>query len=218
MTEAEWTACNDPRPMLRQLRGKAGSRKIRLFMVATCRLGQQLLGLRLGSRAVEVAERFADGLESVAELDRAARRVCECGRRHRRSRKDAMRAWCAVQAARLACERWSELRAARSFSEGRPLSIAFRPLRGAQAGLLRCLVGNPFRPVVRDPMLRQWNGGAAVALARAMYESRDFAQSLLLADMLEDAGCTDPLILEHLRGPGRHVRGCWVIDLLLCKA
>jgi hypothetical protein len=39
----------------------------------------------------------------------------------------------------------------------------------------------------------------------------------ILADALEEAGCTDAAILSHLRGPGPHVRGCWVVDLLLGK-
>jgi hypothetical protein len=37
----------------------------------------------------------------------------------------------------------------------------------------------------------------------------------VLADALEEAGCGDEEILGHLRGPGPHVRACWVLDLLL---
>jgi hypothetical protein len=36
-----------------------------------------------------------------------------------------------------------------------------------------------------------------------------------LADALEQAGCTERAILNHLRGPGPHVRGCWAVDLVL---
>jgi hypothetical protein len=36
----------------------------------------------------------------------------------------------------------------------------------------------------------------------------------VLADALEDAGCDDAVLLDHLRGPGPHVRGCFVVDLL----
>ena len=39
----------------------------------------------------------------------------------------------------------------------------------------------------------------------------------ILADALEDAGCTNQDILNHCRGGGEHVRGCWVVDLLLGK-
>jgi hypothetical protein len=76
----------------------------------------------------------------------------------------------------------------------------------------------PFHPAAFDSTWRQWNGGIAAVLAQEMYDSRDFTNAPLLADMMEDAGCTDPQILEHLRGSGPHVRGCWVVDLLLGKS
>ena len=40
---------------------------------------------------------------------------------------------------------------------------------------------------------------------------------MILADALEEAGCTNEDMLAHLRSPGLHVRGCWVVDLLLGK-
>jgi hypothetical protein len=45
----------------------------------------------------------------------------------------------------------------------------------------------------------------------------DNARLAVLADALEDVGCTDQEILQHLRAPGVHVRGCWALDLLLLK-
>ena len=59
------------------------------------------------------------------------------------------------------------------------------------------------------------------ALARScqrIYDDRRFQDLPILADALEEAGCTDPEILGHCRGPGEHVRGCWVVDLILGKA
>jgi hypothetical protein len=50
-----------------------------------------------------------------------------------------------------------------------------------------------------------------------MYDSRDFSAMPILADALQDAGCTDEAILTHCRGPGPHVRGCWCVDLVLNK-
>jgi hypothetical protein len=50
-----------------------------------------------------------------------------------------------------------------------------------------------------------------------MYKSRDFSAVSILADALQDAGCDNEDIREHCRGPGPHVRGCWVVDLVLCK-
>jgi hypothetical protein len=84
-----------------------------------------------------------------------------------------------------------------------------------QADLLRHLVGNPFRTVVIDPDWRRWNGGAIVNLAATIYEARLRREMLLLADALEDAGCSDPEILDHCRAGGSHPRGCWLLDLLL---
>ena len=63
-----------------------------------------------------------------------------------------------------------------------------------------------------------------VALARAAYDQRELPSGALdttrlavLADALEEAGCDQADLLTHLRGPGPHVRGCWVVDLILGK-
>ncbi|WP_246523664.1 hypothetical protein [Gemmata palustris] len=80
--------------------------------------------------------------------------------------------------------------------------------------LLRDIFGNPFRPVTFSP---SWRTSTAVALAAQMYESRDFSAMPILADALQDAGCDSADVLDHCRGPGPHVRGCWVGDLVLGK-
>jgi hypothetical protein len=85
----------------------------------------------------------------------------------------------------------------------------------AIASLLRDIFGNPFRPVAFNP---SWRSATALDLARGMYESRDFGPMPILADALEDAGCDSDDILAHCRGDGPHVRGCWVVDLVLGKA
>jgi hypothetical protein len=81
--------------------------------------------------------------------------------------------------------------------------------------LLREVVGNPFRPVALDPAWLAWNHGTVPAIARRVYEERAFHDLPILADALEDAGCTEADILAHCRQPGEHVRGCWVVDLIL---
>jgi len=83
--------------------------------------------------------------------------------------------------------------------------------------IARDIFGNPFRPLVVDSSWLSWNQGAVVKLAQAIYEDRSCHELPILADVLERAGCKDELILSHCRGPGPHVRGCWVIDLLLGK-
>jgi hypothetical protein len=87
--------------------------------------------------------------------------------------------------------------------------------KAAQAALLRDILGPlPFRPVTVSPSWLSGNGGTVAKLAAAIYEERRFADLPILADALEDAGCTDAAVLAHCRGPGEHVRGCWAVDLL----
>src|SRR5262249_53955080 len=90
-----------------------------------------------------------------------------------------------------------------------------------QVALIRCVFGNPFRPHAIDPAWLTRNDGTVKQLAQAAYEERDLPSGHLdvtrlgvLADALEEAGCTSADLLEHLRGPGPHVRGCWAVDLL----
>jgi hypothetical protein len=90
-----------------------------------------------------------------------------------------------------------------------------RAERRVHADILRDIFGNPFRPVVFEPT---WRTDTAVSLARGMYDSRDFAAMPILADALQDAGCDRDDILSHCRDPHQaHVRGCWVVDLVLGK-
>jgi hypothetical protein len=85
--------------------------------------------------------------------------------------------------------------------------------------LLREVFGNPFRRFTPDPT---WLSATLVSLAEAAYADRplpdghlDSSRLPVLADALEDAGCNNAEILAHCRGPGPHVRGCWIVDLLL---
>jgi hypothetical protein len=85
------------------------------------------------------------------------------------------------------------------------------------ADILRDLFGNPFRPVAVDPSWLAWQDGTVRALAQNIYDEQVFADLPVLADALEEAGCQHRPILEHCRRPARHVRGCWVLDLLLSR-
>ena len=87
--------------------------------------------------------------------------------------------------------------------------------------LLRCVVGNPFRPVTIDPACLT---PTVLALAQSAYDNRclpsghlDNDRLAVLADAVEDAGCDNSDILNHLRSAGPHVRGCFALDLLLEK-
>jgi hypothetical protein len=92
----------------------------------------------------------------------------------------------------------------------------------AELAVLLCeLFGNPFRPVTLSPACLT---PQVVALAQAAYDQREIPSGTLdpvrlavLADALEEVGCTNSDVLGHLRGQGPHVRGCWAVDLLLGK-
>jgi hypothetical protein len=95
--------------------------------------------------------------------------------------------------------------------------LGFGTLKGEQlyhVWLLHDIFGNPFRPVTFSP---DWRTDTALSLASQTYESREFSAMPILADALQDAGCDNADILDHCRGPGPHVRGCWVVDLVLGK-
>jgi hypothetical protein len=204
MTEADWLACTDPRPMLEFLRGRAGDRKLRLFAVT---LYRHLSG---GDGVVDAAERHADGTASAREMrDAGAEALWHSSSWYRQmgtEEVDAIRARYGAIVAPLAHE------AAELIVEAAGAREA-----GAACDLLRDIFGNPFRRGTVDPAWLSWRDRTIPKLAQAIYDDRAFDRLPILADALEDAGCTDADILGHCRRPGPHVRGCWVVDLMLGK-
>jgi hypothetical protein len=83
-----------------------------------------------------------------------------------------------------------------------------------QCWFLHDIFGNPFHPIAVDPTRMT---PAVVKLANAIYDERRVSDLRILADALEEAGCTNAEILNHCRSEGPHVRGCWVVDLILGK-
>jgi hypothetical protein len=83
-----------------------------------------------------------------------------------------------------------------------------------QALLLRDIFGNPFRPVTLSP---NWLTSRVASIVQAIYDERVFDRLPGLVDALEEARCTDADLVAHCRSPGPHVRGCWVVDMLLGK-
>ncbi len=108
---------------------------------------------------------------------------------------------------------------ARDAVEG--LSNTLRALFGIQgiealmAGLVRDVLDDFLRPLQPEEEWLAWNDGTVRAVARGIYDSQDFGSMPILADALEDAGCTDERILSHCRAGLMHVRGCWLLDGLL---
>jgi hypothetical protein len=218
LTEAEWQSCADPGPMQEALRGKASERKLRLFAVACCRqLGPLLQDPRI-TTALDVAERHADGAATQADLEAALRGATLA--QHAQRRKALLFAYAAVKDAcgpggLGAAEKsaWAAAAAANPRATyGEHLRRTRPDLYASLAALLRDIFGNPFRPVSVD---QSWLTPAVVRLAQSIYEGHDFDRLPILADALEEAGCTDAEVLGHCRQPGTHARGCWVIDGLL---
>jgi hypothetical protein len=212
MTEAEWLACGDPHLMVEFVRGKGSHRKLRLFAAYSFRSLLYLLPDPRQHRAVDTLEQMAEGTASV------------------RDRQEA------VRDTRLALPAYSQpgdepaddpyFVALMLFREFRSSSVGTHAwaatagvadsgtVRREQCELLRDIFGNPFRPVPFDP---RWRTTDALGLARGICEDRAFDRLPLLADALMDAGCDSAALLDHCRGPGPHVRGCWVVDLVLGK-
>ncbi len=94
--------------------------------------------------------------------------------------------------------------------------IRDQPGRQRLCMIVRDVFGNPFRPV---SVSAEWRTDTVLTLARTMYESREFGAMPILADALQDAGCDRDDVLNHCRDTNHiHVRGCWVVDLVLGKA
>jgi hypothetical protein len=212
MTEAEWHAGDDPVALLAHLNCPPNTRKHRLYAVGCCRAGGQLFAAPEVQAAIDWAERFADGAAAYdGEFD------------HIRWHVEGLAYGLADAAADPAPGVRSLSGAATWFAycemiydQLRPRDPSFRKTpRFLSVPLLRDVFGNPFAPVAFDP---GWRTEAVVGLARGMYETRDFAPMPVLADALESAGCAAADILAHCRGNGPHVRGCWVVDLVLGKA
>lgn len=83
------------------------------------------------------------------------------------------------------------------------------------AALLRDIAGNSPNSTT---FTGAWRTEPVLALARGIYDDRAWERLPVLAAALEDAGCANEDILGHCRGPGPHVRGCFVLDAVLGKA
>ena len=188
MKESEWMRCKDPERMLEFLRGRASDRKIWLFAVAYCRKVWRVHGEE-PKKWAEVAERYVEGKATWKELNA----VCSTA------------PW------------WVATVIANMSTYSGDLT-SWEAELDTRAEILRDIFGpRPFRIVRVNPSWLRWNNGTVPHLARSIYEDRRFTDLPILADALEEAGCTDPGILGHCRSGGEHVRGCWCLDLVLNK-
>lgn len=208
--EADWLCCDDhPVHLLGRVAAHQidSDRKLLLFAVGSCRLFQDRFGGDWCSRELEAIEQHADGSDPATPL---------------RSEPEAF-GYQDIPGDATVIIRW--------VSAYHPIEAAFEVTRdhgpadgsargimadhAGQCALIRDIFGNPYRPVGVDP---SWLTSTVVALAEGIYQERAFDRLPILADALQDAGCNNDDVLNHCREPGEHVRGCWVVDLVLGKA
>ena len=235
MTEAEWDACADPHAMQWHIEnsGRAADRKLRLWAVACAHKVLDCLEDVRSKAAVETAERYADELATREDLraahadglqaeydaqERAYQSTPHTATDSAASFASAAAFYAAGHVVFIGEAANSAADAASWQGTGRTDKSRRVIERAAQADLLRCVFGLPLGPVVFDAAWLTWNDDTVRKTAQAIYDTRAFDRLPLLADALEEAGCTDAAILAHCRRPGEHVRGCWVVDALLGKS
>jgi hypothetical protein len=205
MTEQEWLESTDPQSILDFLHGKASDRKLRL---AACGCARQILKMRkdgYGSDILSAAERYADRVAGGPDRLAAAQLVQHTLQRAPLSQT---RFGASMLDATTAQDAWVALR------ETLHWAACLVDDRRVLFDCLRDVLGNPFSRVTLTPC---WGTSNVVGMAEAIYDDRAFDRLPILADALEDAGCDNADILRHCREPGKHVRGCWVVDLVLGK-
>jgi hypothetical protein len=203
MTEAEWLTAVLARPMLEQIGPDIPPRKLRLLTCGVWRWQWERLPDPLYQRVIEVGERMADGVASAEEL---------------RTLHEELRWYDLVPLEQTAqFFLWlGDLRSAVTFRLSAADYIPPPNVGGKLlCDLVRDLFGNPFRPARLDPVWLHSSDGAVSRVARSIYDERRWSEMPVLGDALEEAGCTDPGILNHCHAEPIHARGCWLVDRLL---
>lgn len=237
MTETQWLTSVSPRLMLQHIRSRASARKLQLLAVAACRRIAKHFDDPSMLAVVEAVERQAEGELSLDEWTTVVRGIMgyqtaqpsgNDGPAH--AAQIALRALVSSPTASAleSVLAWAETCAVRAagVGEARPM---VRIVQRWHADLFREVLGNPFleRTVVPEWMS---TGGSTIfpgsmirvsetakGLADGIQADQAFERLPILADALEEAGCTDSDLLAHMREPGHHVRGCWALDLVLGK-
>jgi hypothetical protein len=229
MTESERMNCTNPHEMLQYLGDRASERKLRLLACACARRIWPALKDKRTRKAIEIAEKHADGLAREKQLASAREGADQAVRDsdagiggelamvgdeilHRKAAVAAREVLGTVVNVKA--------RRAKEAADGRDpnawTTAAMAELE-AQTRIVREVFGNPWRRVEAEQAWLTWHGGAVVSLAQAIYAERRFADLPILADALEEAGCTCENFLSHCRGGGEHVLGCWALDLAMGK-
>ena len=227
MTEAEWLSCEFSTPMLEHLRANGlGSWRRRFLLAVACSRRVASVMSPEGLMALAVAERFVAGEATEAERE-AAFDASGTAMSEAINLQTHKADYCAYRLVQLAKERafpatWNDDYAA-WIAQTAPEAFGWKGVkkwdepvlfahRREIADWVRDIFGNPFHPVTFDPA---WRTPGVSSLARRIHDALAFDRMPSLADALEELGCRDAEILSHCRVPTGHVRGCWVIDVIL---
>jgi hypothetical protein len=218
LTEEEWREGTCPARLECRLRLPSRRFSARRWALLACACARRLWPLlkdEAARKALEVAERYAEGQARWRELRALARAI--------KVEKVAGRAYVPNEQAALVAIKLT-VEAVRS-GEASELSAARRacataePGQGAllaQCDLIRDLF-EPYRPVTLERAWRRWNNGAVVGLASVIHAERRYDEVAVLGDALEEAGCTEGPLLAHCRSERRHTLGCWAVDTIIGK-
>ena len=226
MDDVSWEATNDLNEMLDAIQGKVSERKLRLFACACIRSLWVSIGQNMSPYTmVNDAESFADFSDQnqgrrMHSIRVALYHTMEVSRRYHDDAATLSRF--RAEQSLFKKDAWE---AAREVQRAVEIAVvaAARPeeaqefdhiIRQDMANLLRDIIGNPYFPIY---FLPNWQSTEAVALATTVYQGRTFDLLPQLGNIIENSGCSESTILNHCRSCGQHVRGCWIIDMVLNK-
>jgi hypothetical protein len=214
LSEEEWLACADPLQLIDGHPTPLDERKLLLWACACCRQVWDVLASQR-QKAVLVTERYADNLASQGELIAS----------WDASKSSLWDAWLfSIQPPSIArCVTFAAHTAAlhawcRAWGHPDTKPAARSRIQQQEADLFRHIIGDPFHPRRIQPDWLTWQGGTVLHLARVLANEGRNHEFPILGDALEDAGCTDSVILDHCRQGGHHPRGCWLLDQLTGRA
>jgi hypothetical protein len=207
MTEKKWLETTDWRPLRRAKSRIDNKRKTRLFCAACCRRVAHMFDEPRSDAALAVAERLADGLvteEKRAEAEQTSHEAINYPPTPLAQAWARDAVWRTVRADNV----WDGAESCLKATSHNTDEVA------AQTVLFRDIFGNPYRKVKCE---QSWLTSDVLLLANGIYSERAFDRMPILADAIQDAGCTCDAVLDHCRAADPHALGCWVLDLLLDK-
>lgn len=231
MNETKWATCRTSRTMIDALEGKLSERRLWLIGVACARRIVEAYKFTECADALALVEKTVDGTATAKDAKKLAGLVAEVRRLWTAPQRTIPKRFHGHPAQCILSAVWDIARepvdepSERLAGVHENVSEALESLcalwqspskeRLRQAHIVREILGNPFRPAA----FGAWRSSAVVALAKQMYDARDFGAMPILADALQDAGCENEHVLNHSRDTAaNHVRGCWVLDGVLGKS